>query len=349
MLYFTICILFIVWSFIIFVLIVDKLIPNRIYKGPVTSHFNGRCFHFPGFKKRNPWQIFWWLLTRKPIPWPKFRPLARQFPPPPAKHESLLVTFLGHASLLIQWNNFNILIDPVYQNELGPKFPSFFNIKGVHPPGVSFEDLPSIDLILISHNHYDHMDIDTLKELEFKHSPIILTGLGNKKILTQEGLQQVYALDWWQNFMLSEDFEILFLPAVHSSNRTIFDHDFTLWGGFGIKFKDKYIYYSGDTAYGPHFNEMREKLNSPSLAILPIGAYEPRWFMKSVHMNPEDMLEAVNCLNPHSVMAIHFGRFPLADEGIDEPAEKLCSLMEKEKISEEFIWIPKPGESREFP
>lgn len=344
-------VLILVLSFILFVVCVDVFLPNWIYKGPKTKHFNGRRFFFPGVAKRTPIDVFKWMLTRKPVKWPDHRPLERKYSPPPERvsGDTPLVTFISHASILVQWRNLNILIDPVYAETLGPQYCTWFNIKRVHEPGVSFDDLPPIDLVLVSHSHYDHMDIDVLKELSDTHQPLMVTGLGCKSFFDKKNIPNVVELDWWDSHTPAQDFKITFLPAIHSSNRSIFDVDFTLWGGFAIELKDQgYIYFSSDTGYGSHWKEIKAKLGPPRLAILPIGAYEVRWFMKRVHMNPEDMLQSMEDLSAQYGMAVHFGMFPLADEGIDEPVDFLSSFMREKSLSNDYIWIPYPGESRNF-
>lgn len=327
-----------------------KLLPNWIYQGPVTDHFDGRKFHFKGMTNRTLSEVLYWRFSRKPVPWPKHVPLTKIFPAPQKRHtgNDPLITFIGHSSFLVQWKGLNILIDPVYQTFVGPNSWNLLAIKRVHEPGIKFDELPPIDVVLVSHNHFDHMDISTLRKLWEKDRPLIITGLGNRKKLENNGIEKVVELDWWDEKALNEDLEIQYLPAKHSSNRSVYDFDFTLWGGFAIKAKDKYLYYSGDTAYDSHFKEIKNRLGSPFFAVLPIGAYEPRWFMDRVHMNPEEMLFAWKDLGAKYAMTVHFGMLPLADEGIDEPTDSLKGFMAEENLTAEQIWIPLPGESRKL-
>ena len=193
--------------------------------------------------------------------------------------------------------------------------------------------MPPIDLILISHNHYDHLDIDTLQRLYNKHHPKVLTGLGNSSLLLLKGIGGVCELDWWEKETLfkgtSKECSITFTPPQHFSARTLFDRNRTLWGGFVIERKKDFLYFAGDTAYCNVFKEIRERFGSARVAFLPIGAYKPRWFMEVVHMCPEESLKAHIELRALKSVAMHFGCFHLSDEGIDEPTNLL-----KEKIAD---------------
>jgi L-ascorbate metabolism protein UlaG (beta-lactamase superfamily) len=195
--------------------------------------------------------------------------------------------------------------------------------------------------VIVSHNHYDHMDEWTLSELEKKDSPLFIVPLANKKFLEYFGARNIVELDWWEKHTFKE-LEITLAPAQHWSSRTPFDRMQALWGSFFIKDQKNSFYFAGDTGYGDHFKTIKERLGSPQISFIPIGAYEPRWFMKDSHMNPEDALLAHQDLMSESSIGMHFGMFQLTDEGIDDPALELEELKLKGKITN-FVAL-KPGD-----
>ena len=313
-----------------------------------SDHFDGNRYFNPGIPPRRFKDLIKWLMTRRPTPWPK----ARKVPPPakPSKsvHDQLIITFINHATMLIQWDGINFLTDPVWSERVSPF--KWFGPKRVHPPGVLFEDLPPIHYILLSHNHYDHLDITTLRKLIKRDQPKILTGLGVGEWLhKKQKIENVIELDWWQSVNFPQKLKIIFTPTQHFSSRTLFDRDKTLWGGFAVNWDDELLYFSGDTAYCNVFKEIRKKFGSPRLALLPIGAYEPRWFTSSVHMSAEESLQAHLDLESKISLAYHFGTFRLTDEGIDDPPKSLMKEMERRGIPFETFWILEPGQSRKVP
>ncbi|MFN4174908.1 MAG: MBL fold metallo-hydrolase, partial [Parachlamydiaceae bacterium] len=223
--------------------------------------------------------------------------------------------------------------DPIYSKWASP-FP-FIGPKRHHDPGIAFDNLPPIDYVLISHNHYDHMDLPTLKALQDKFNPIFVTGLGNDEYLKGEGIDSVIALDWWENYR-----GFTFVPAEHFSARWWFDRNRTLWGGFLIHHAGEYIYFAGDTAFGSHFNAISSKYGTPKVSFLPIGAYEPRWFMQTNHLDPIEALEAHRLLGSKTSIGMHFLTFQMADESRDAPLE----LLSRERTTERFITL-EPGQS----
>lgn len=228
----------------------------------------------------------------------------------------LSATWVGHATVLIQIDGKNILTDPIWSERCSPI--SFLGPKRYTPVGIKIDDLPNIHIVLISHNHYDHMDIPTLKELEKRFSPHFFVGLKNGKLLRSEGLQKIVELDWWDSYSIF-DLEINFTPTQHFSARGILDRNKTLWGSFVVRSKNYGFYFAGDTGYFSGFLEIGKKFPNLDLAILPIGAYEPRWFMKPVHMNPVDSVKAFLDLNAKYMIPMHYQTFVLTDEALDEP------------------------------
>ena len=252
-------------------------------------------------------------------------------------------TWIGHASVLIQLDGKNILTDPIWSERCSPI--SFIGPKRFTNPGIQINDLPPIDIIVISHNHYDHMDLPTLKELDKRFKPTIYAGLGNQDFLKGEGLTNVVELDWW-DIRLEKDLKIVFTPTQHFSGRGIFDREETLWGSYIIEGKSETIYFAGDTGYFPEFKEIGNRFPEIDVAILPIGAYEPRWFMKPIHMNPEDTLQAFSDLGAKYLLPMHYLTFVLTDEALDEPLNFTRSLLKTRKINPKTLVDLKIGESK---
>jgi L-ascorbate metabolism protein UlaG (beta-lactamase superfamily) len=268
-----------------------------------------------------------WMLKRKRPHWP--RPVQNDpFDPPPKRVEGadLRVTLVGHASVLIQTAGLNILTDPVWSWRVGP-MPGV-GIRRVRPPALPFEALPPIDLVLVSHNHYDHLDRPTLARLGRKHRPLVLTGRGCGRSIPKSG-STVLELDWWQAHGFEGGLKVSFVPAEHFSARSPFDRNRALWGGFVLEGPAGPIYFAGDTGDGPHFAEIRQRFGPMALSLLPIGAYSPRWFMSPVHIGPEEALAASLTLESKVSLAMHYATFPLADDPFDEPPRLLRQGLEK--------------------
>jgi L-ascorbate metabolism protein UlaG (beta-lactamase superfamily) len=313
-----------------------------------SNHFDGKGYYNPFDQTTHSfWQVFKWMITRKPTKWPNsIFVQQKKVLKERVEIGELVVTYITHSTILIQWDGKNILTDPIWSERASPF--SFFGPKRVALPGIRFENLPPIDLVLISHNHYDHMDIPTLQNLERQHAPTFYVPMGNQKKLKSYGLKKVVEMDWWEEALIFSSHQLIFVPAQHFSARGLFDRNRTLWGGFMIKNSQQSIYFAGDTGYGPHFKEIRARLGIPTLACLPIGAYKPRWMMKTVHLSPTEALQAHIDLEALQSLAIHFGTFPLADEGILEPVEELHQEMKQKKIAFEKFWVLTPGESRQI-
>lgn len=316
---------------------------GSIYKGPVSDHFDGEMFHnidsshthstwdllrFLLFSSKGEWDDWW---DEKPGPKPTER----------INDDSLVVTFINHATFLIQTNGINILTDPLWSELVSPV--PIVGMERHRPPGIRFEDLPPIDIVLVSHNHYDHLDVPTLIRLKEKSNPLIIVPLGNKELLDEEGLTNSLELDWWQDFIFGNKQKITFVPARHFSMRGIYDRNKTLWGGFVIETASGPIYFAGDTGFGIHFKQIFEKFGSMRLAFLPIGPIEPRWFFGDVHTSPEEALEAHNILKAKTSLAIHWGTFSQGGDNMLDAPREIKILREKEwKNHGEFI-IPMHG------
>jgi len=318
------------------------------YQGPPSDHFDGSCFF-----NKEPDNTFFdhvkWLWDMDTVEWPEWIDDPPQ-PPPIAhvKEGGLRMTFINHATVLIQMDGVNILTDPIWSEHVG--LLSWVGPKRVRVPGVRIEDLPNIDIILLSHDHYDHLDLPTLEKLFENHQPVVLAGLGVKRRLESITRNGIIELDWWQEYIYSTGAKITFVPSRHNSGRGLFDKNKTLWGGFVIKGSAGDVLFMGDTAYGHFLKEIKEKFSHFRLAILPIGSYEKRWFMKTQHMNPDDAVRVHEMLKVAKSVAIHFGTFEEhPEQAIDAHEKDLRIALKKYNVPESEFWILKFGKGREVP
>jgi L-ascorbate metabolism protein UlaG (beta-lactamase superfamily) len=280
-----------------------------------SDHFDGARFINPSGAAGQPFSAVPKMLREPRTRWPA-RVDIQTRQPPGLDGADAVITFIGHATFLIQTSAGNILTDPIYSERAGP-----LNLMGprrVRLPAVEFADLPPISTVLLSHNHYDHCDRRTLRMLADRFDPLVVTPLGNAPIVRSSGLERVEELDWWDEAHRSR-LSITLTPAQHFSARSPFDRNRALWGGFSLVIGGCRIYFAGDTAYGPFFRDIRKRLGPIGLALLPIGAYEPRWFMQSIHMNPAEAVQAHLDLETTASIGMHFGTFQLTSEGIDAP------------------------------
>jgi L-ascorbate metabolism protein UlaG (beta-lactamase superfamily) len=279
------------------------------------DHFDGERFFNPSGAGAQPLSAVPQMLVEPRRPWPAHidTPLRQ---PAPLNGAAAVVTFIGHSSFLIQTAEGNILTDPMYSERASPL--SFVGPKRVRPAAVPFDDLPRISTVLLSHNHYDHCDRWTLSQLARRFDPLVVTPLKNGPLLRSFGVRKVEELDWWQASRAAA-FPIALTPAHHFSARTPFDRNRALWGGFVFEVGGRRLYFAGDSAYAPFFSEIPQRLGAIDLALLPIGAYEPRWFMQSVHMNPAEAVQVHLDVAASASIGMHFGTFRLTSEGIDEP------------------------------
>jgi L-ascorbate metabolism protein UlaG (beta-lactamase superfamily) len=294
-----------------------------VYHGPVSDHFDGKkFFNYESRKAGGFKELIKWARNRERGPWREIKD-ATYGPPPAARvdGDSIVVTFINHSTFLIQTRGLNILTDPIWSEYASPV--SFGGPKRMRPPGIRFEDLPKIDIILLTHNHYDHLDINTLKRLWNQFRPAVYTTLGVGGYLEGNGIGNIKEMDWWDEAGIDSGMRVICTPAQHFSGRGMFDRDRTLWGGFALVTERGSIYYSGDTGYGEFFNEISERITPVRLAFLPIGAYKPAWFMSVIHTSPEDAVNIHKVLKSPQSIAMHYGTFPMADDGMGESCDEL--------------------------
>jgi L-ascorbate metabolism protein UlaG (beta-lactamase superfamily) len=220
--------------------------------------------------------------------------------------------------------------------------------KRVRRPGLEIDELPPIHIILISHNHYDHMDLPALKKLAKKHRSLVVVPLGNSAIVVRQGFSNVVELDWWESHKVDNKTEIHLIPAKHWSGRGLADRDRALWAGFYVNHQNQSILFAGDSGYDTHFKEVAKRLGPAQVAILPIGAYEPRWFMREQHMNPSEAVQAHIDLKARFSIGMHFGCFKLTNEGIDDPVQALAAARLHFGISDSAFQAPETGETISF-
>ncbi len=295
-------------------------------------------------------KVLRWALTRKPAKWPKWVD-SELGPTPPERVQGLglRATLVNHATVLIQGGGLNCVTDPHWGQRCSPV--SFAGPQRVRRPGINLGQLPPLDAILLSHNHYDHMDLGTLDALFQAHpSAPLITGLGVAKSLPPRWRPPAPS-SWTGGRPTSSApaSAITYTPARHFSARTLGDRWKSRWGGFHVTLPGGAVYFAGDSGYGQHFRSIRERLDPIRLAILPIGAYEPRWFMGDIHMNPFDAVHAFQDLGAAWALAMHYGTFQLADEGYEEPLQMLEIAKEKEGLSAARFMSKEFGEGWEIP
>lgn len=261
------------------------------------------------------------------------------------------LTWLGHATLLVQAGGRNILIDPNLGDYAGPT-PWLAARRLVAPP-LRVAGLPRIDLVLISHNHYDHLDLSTVQELLARGDrPLFIVPLGVKAWLEDLEVERVRELDWWDRVDF-DDLTIYFTPAQHWSKRGLFDANTTLWGGFWLDILSgparTTFLYTGDTGYSQDFRKIRRRLGAPDLLAVPIGAYEPREFMRRQHANPDDALQIAEDLGARHVVGVHWGSFALSQESFDQPPRDLAAALQRRHLPETLVWWLRQGETRRLP
>lgn len=319
-----------------------RAVPETSADSHQREHFaNGRYCN-PGVPDHSFSQFLKWVTNRKIGAWNRWNP-SEPGPAPPSSVEGreLRVTFVNHSTVLLQTEGRNLLTDPVWSRRVSPF--SFAGPARHRAPGIRLEDLPPIHGILISHNHYDHLDLPTLR-LAAHHSPVVFCPLGLQRIVRSAGFHEVRELDWWHSHAWGT-LRIHSVPAQHFSSRTPFDRNRTLWCGWVMEATAGNIYYAGDTGFGGFFAAIAERFAPVRLALLPIGAYEPEWFMGPIHMTPEQAIEARAILDAAVAVPIHYGTFSLADDSEVDPLDRLRRALEHRSDAARF-WVLEHGEGR---
>ncbi|MPZ55650.1 MAG: MBL fold metallo-hydrolase [Rhizobiales bacterium] len=319
----------------------------RYHDGPVSDHFDGVRFFDPhGAPPNSRLDFLRWQLGGTRAKWPDWVPGAEPDRPPRRVADARWrISFVGHVTLLIQTAGLNILVDPVWSERASPF--TFVGPKRVNDPGIAFDALPPIDVVLVTHNHYDHLDVATLARLARTHRPRVITPFGNDAIMqAADPAIRAEAHDWGDRVDLGSGCAVHLVPARHWSARGLFDRNKALWCAFLIETPAGRIFYVGDSGYGDgrHFRDVRDTYGPIRLACLPIGAYEPRWFMREQHMNPEEAVRALLDCGAEQALAHHFGTFQLTDEPFDAPAQALETARQSAGVAPERFRALKPGQ-----
>lgn len=309
----------------------------------MSDHFDGKKFFNPGqTEERGLIDVLKWKLKGGVAKWPESVPNVAYPAPVLSENKKANFTFINHATFLIQTPGVTFLTDPVFSERVSPF--TWAGPKRVRQPGLSLENLPTIDVVLVSHNHYDHMDVESLKIIDAKFHPLFLVPLGDEKRLKEWGIQNVKECDWWEEVKVKEA-TITFTRVQHWSNRSLTDKNESLWGGYLVSTPRLKFYFGGDSGYADHFKETFTRLGAPDVSLLPIGAYAPRWFMNLHHMNPEEAVKAHLELQSKVSLPMHFGTFQLTNEGYDEPVLELKAALEKMKVSSENFPVMDQGQT----
>ncbi len=318
---------------IVLLVLYERSVASRISVRAPSDHFDGNRFFNPNMpprparEKEQQKSVWVWLFTRSRGAWK--RKQVTPSVPPESVHDGIRITYINHATVLIQCAGINVITDPVWSYRASP-FP-FLGPVRYADPGVRMEDLPKIDIVLLSHNHYDHMDLVSLRAIARKWSPQIYTGLGNAAYLARKGVPDAHEMDWWDS-AASGPFTITATPAQHFSARALSDRNATLWCGFMLETPLGAVYFAGDTGYGSFIDEIGKRFPKVHVALLPIGAYDPAWMMQPVHANPHEAIRMFDIVGAEHAIGIHFGTFRLTDEPQDEPPQ----LLERHRGERDF-------------
>lgn len=318
---------------------------NRYYRGPHSDHFDGVRFFNPGQPDtdRSITQIMRWKFKEKAARWPKFLPVVPV--KPDRQVDGLRITMVGHMTLLVQMDGLNILTDPVWSQRASPS--QVVGPKRVNAPGIRFEDLPKIDAVLISHNHYDHLDSASVRRLAATHNPLFVTPLGNEAIIRSIAPDaRIVEGDWNDHFALSETVCVAITQCNHWSARTVGDRRMALWSGFFIGANAGAVWFAGDTGYGDGtvFRSIGDRYGPPDIALIPIGSYEPRWFMAAQHVNPAEAVQIMQDVGARRALGVHWGTFQLTDEAFDAPQHGLSEALADAGLDAGRFPAARPGD-----
>lgn len=335
--------------------IAPRFLDRIYYRGPVSDHFDGEHFFNPDDKPTaeqrrsgiSPFRFIRFALGMDRAPWPKSVPVEQAVPPARVEGQAMRATWIGHATVLIQTEGLNILTDPVWSERASPF--SFMGPKRVREPGVAFDRLPKIDLVLVSHNHYDHLDLPTLERLWQRDRPLIVTPLGNDAILKTRGIEAV-ARDWGQRVRIRPGIDVTVDRVHHWGSRWGADRNRALWGGFTVTLPGGNLFFAGDTGWGDGgWARDAAKQGPYRLALIPIGAYLPRELMQSSHVGPDEAVAIYRTIGAANGLGVHWGTFQLSAEGFDAPAETLARDAASVGIAPGRFRTTVPGEAWDVP
>lgn len=335
-------------TFIVLFLSLGYYLSGPVYTGEKLEHFDGKTFINPtGIKAKGLGEVLKWMMGRKQGPWKEVTDADYGPKPLDTVEDGIRITFVNHTTFLIQTEGLNIITDPIWSERTSPF--TFAGPKRMRPAGIRFEDLPRIDLAILSHNHYDHLDVVTMQRIVKEYKPRIITPLGVSAFLEQEEMKGATDLNWWQELKLSETLSIQAVPAQHFSGRGMFDRDRTLWCGYVLKRSGGNLYFAGDTGYNEAtFKEIGERCAPIAVSILPIGAYKPNWFMSPIHTSPEDAVKIFLDTKTQAAVASHFGTFPLADDSQQDPLDDLMQALKDNQLAAERFVALKEGGHQDF-
>ena len=318
----------------------------------MSSHFDGRRYFNPGDDSpRDPSLILRWMLTRRPALWPR-RVENEVWPPPtdPVPSGVASLTFIGHSTFLIRLTApdgapLTVLTDPVFSERCSPV--PWAGPRRVRAPGLALDALPRPNVILLSHNHYDHLDLPSLRALHRRFDPVVVTTPGNARTLARAGISGARELDWWEGAAFGA-LRVTATPARHFARRGLFDLNRSLWAGFMLELNGQRLLFAGDSGAGPHWAAIRDRLGPPGVALLPIGAYLPPEIMQPVHMNPAEAVQAALDLGATRAVGMHFGTFQLTDEAMDAPLRALRAARAKAGLLQDAFDVLGFGETRQL-
>src|ERR1019366_5995688 len=315
---------------------------------PLSDHFNGKTFFSREHVNRTWLDVLRWRLTSRRTRWPTHVPLASQPLPPAPCGDDIVATWLGQATWLLQTTRGNLLFDPVFSERASPL--PWAGPRRAHEPGIAFDALPPINAVLLSHDHYDHCDAPSLRRLAAAHDPVFIAPLRHRDLLAGAGARRIVELDWWESHAFSPDLGIALTPTRHWSNRFGTPRNHRLWGGFfltlGAASTAKRVWFVGDSGYDAEsFRAIPRRCGTPDLALIPIGAYEPRWFMAPIHMNPAEAVATHRQVGARQSVAMHWGTFQLSDEPREAPVQALAAARSEAGVTEDEFRVLAPGAS----
>ncbi len=324
---------------------------NNKQAARITAEYDGKRFSSsagPGLATGR--DVLRWVVTRKAQRWPRWMDNP---PPSPLvqriEGQELRLTFINHATVLIQAEGINILTDPVFAYRVSPV--RFAGPRRHRAPGLSLENLPVIDAVVISHTHFDHLDLVSLRSICERDQPQLIAPLKTAKLVGGLTSRHYTELNWWETTRLQCGLDLTFVPALHWTSRKLGDENTSLWGGYVLAYSDGPVYFAGDTGFGDGalFEQIADEFPNLRCALLPIGAYEPRWFMRAQHMNPAEAIDAFQALSASYALGIHHGTFQLTDEAHEAPISDLTAALSDTGIPSERFRTLDNGQAWDVP